>query len=76
MKTRRRMTPVLCATCGERNAWTGNRLPVCEPCFDLAPQVAKLDFWRALESALTAIDMQAAVRAARARLICAIRMGR
>lgn len=75
MKTRRRMTPKLCACCGERNAWEANRLPVCEPCFDRASTTAKLDFWRELDRAVLAADVQAAVRAARAMLIRAIRVG-
>lgn len=76
MKTRRRIAPALCATCGERNAWTTNRLPVCEPCFDRAPQASKFEYWRELERAMLAPDVQAAVRSARARLILAIRIGR
>lgn len=69
------MIPKYCACCGERPAWEGNRLPVCEICFDLAPGVEKLDYWRELDRATQAPDVQVAVRAARARLIRSIRVG-
>lgn len=75
MITRRKLVPKYCACCGTRPAWEASRLPVCEPCFDLAPSVAKLDYWRELDRATFAPDVQAAVRAARAMLIRSIRVG-
>ncbi len=76
MKTRRRIAPKICGACNVRPAWEANRLPVCEPCFAPVPQAEKFNFWRELERALVAVDVQAAIRAARARLLYVIRTTR
>lgn len=67
--------PEICPSCGKRPAWQSNRLPVCEPCFALAPSIEKLEFWRSLDRAVSAADMPKAVKAARARLVRATRVG-
>lgn len=64
----------MCRSCAQRPAWTGNRLPVCEPCFSLVSSTEKMEYWREMDRAIAAPNMQLAIRNARARLVRATRM--
>lgn len=82
VRTRVRPAPVveaepeieMCKSCGQRPAWVGNKLPVCEPCFSLVSTSEKMEYWREMDRAYTAPNMQLAIRNARARLVRATRM--